>query len=104
MEGETTGPECNGIFTSSDNGLLHIQTLRSLYPDQPELEKPCWDALKTAKWPDYEPGFGAFLRCAKKTIMNVKPSRLARVRMRILPRCQARIYVLIYIISRNERK
>lgn len=86
MEAEKPAP---GIFCSADNGLLHIHMLRVLYPDKPEIHEGCWKALNGSIWPDYEPGYGEFLRCAKTPLLNVHPSPHARVKVQIIPRAQA---------------
>ena len=86
MEAERPKP---GIFCSADNGLLHIHMLRTLFPDQPEIHEACWSVLNKSIWPDYEPGYGEFLRCTKTPLLQHKPSPHARVKIRILPRVQA---------------
>ena len=74
-------PSGTNAFSSSDNGLLHIHMLRSLWPDRPDVHDLCWDALRNSTWPDWKPGYGAFLRCVKTLLLNQTPSALARVRV-----------------------
>lgn len=43
-----------------------VQLLRVLYPEDEALVQACFQLVKGSIWPDWQTGYGAFVRCAKK--------------------------------------
>ena len=81
-------------FFSSDNGAVHVAVLRALYPHDEALVQGCMRLVRLSEWPDWEPGYGAFLRCAKAAVLKWQTAHRTRrkhvyVRIRVQPRAQS---------------
>lgn len=83
-------------FFSADNGAVHLEVLRVLYPQRPLLHQYCMSLLRLSEWPEWEIGYGQFLRCAKRHMIEFSLDLLNRtrepaptVRVRLLPRGQS---------------
>ncbi len=82
-------------FFSSDNGAIHLQFLRTLFPDNLKLHRSCTEHIKRSIWPNFAVGYGPFVRCTKRALAKYRLDQtdfeidVPSVKLLLLPRAQA---------------